>query len=58
MDEDILKFIKVKEGKTTFTILKDADRIYDSTVFYNPKMTFNRDLTLLQILTILKTTDT
>lgn len=57
MDEDTLKFIKVKEGKTTFTTLNDADRIYDSSVFYNPKMTFNRDLTLLQIFTILKTTD-
>lgn len=38
---------EVKEGKTKFTIYQDAERIYDASVFYNPKMTINRDFTLL-----------
>jgi len=38
---------EVNEGKTKFMIFQDAERIYDASVFYNPKMTINRDLTLL-----------
>ncbi len=45
---------KVKEGKTQFEIIQDAERIYDASVFYNPKMTINRDITLLMIETISK----
>ena len=45
---------KVKEGKTEFEIIQDAERIYDASVFYNPKMTINRDVTLLMIETISK----
>ncbi|MHA1667307.1 MAG: tRNA (guanine(10)-N(2))-dimethyltransferase [Candidatus Heimdallarchaeaceae archaeon] len=41
-----------KEGKTDFLIYQDAERIYDSSVFYNPKMVVNRDLTLLTLLSI------
>jgi len=41
------KWSKTKEGQTEFIIFKDAERIYDSSVFYNPEMTINRDLTLL-----------
>ena len=45
---------EVTEGSTTFSIYKDADRIYDASVFYNPKMVLNRDLTLLSLSTIIK----
>ncbi len=38
---------EVMEGKTKFIIYQDAERIYDASVFYNPKMTINRDFTLL-----------
>ncbi len=38
---------EVLEGKTKFMIYQDAERIYDASVFYNPKMTINRDFTLL-----------
>lgn len=43
---------EVKEGKTTFITLNDAERIYDSSVFYNPRMTINRDLSLVMLETI------
>ncbi len=39
----------VEEGKTTIITLNDAARIYDSLVFYNPRMVINRDLTLLML---------
>lgn len=45
---------KVKEGNTELEIIKDAERIYDASVFYNPKMTLNRDFTLLMLETISK----
>ncbi|MCG3222163.1 MAG: RsmD family RNA methyltransferase [Candidatus Heimdallarchaeota archaeon] len=45
---------KTKEGETEFIIFKDAERIYDSSVFYNPEMTINRDLTLLVLIAISK----
>jgi tRNA (guanine26-N2/guanine27-N2)-dimethyltransferase len=44
----------IKEGKTEFEIIQDAERIYDASVFYNPKMVINRDLTLLMLETISK----
>jgi tRNA (guanine26-N2/guanine27-N2)-dimethyltransferase len=43
---------EVKEGKTKFSIFQDAERIYDASVFFNPKMTLNRDFTLLFLTTI------
>lgn len=43
---------EVKEGKTKFMIYQDAERIYDASVFYNPKMIINRDFTLLFLTTI------
>jgi len=43
---------EVEEGKTKFITLNDAERIYDSSVFYNPRMVINRDFTLLMIETI------
>lgn len=46
------KWKQVEEGKTSFTIFDDAKRIYDSSVFYNPRMVINRDFTLLMIQTI------
>ncbi|TFG09082.1 hypothetical protein EU534_02440, partial [Candidatus Heimdallarchaeota archaeon] len=45
---------KIQEGKTYLYILDDADRIYDSSVFYNPRMVINRDLTLLMIESIVE----
>ncbi|MHA1418210.1 MAG: tRNA (guanine(10)-N(2))-dimethyltransferase [Candidatus Heimdallarchaeaceae archaeon] len=45
---------EVTEGSTTFSIYKDADRIYDASVFYNPKMAINRDFTILSLSTIIK----
>jgi tRNA (guanine26-N2/guanine27-N2)-dimethyltransferase len=45
---------KTSEGETEFIIFKDAERIYDSSVFYNPEMTINRDLTLLVLSIISK----
>ena len=45
---------KVTEGKTDFMIFKDAERIYDSSVFYNPEMTINRDFTLLVLSVLAK----
>lgn len=45
---------ETREGGTEFIIFKDADRIYDSSVFYNPEMTINRDLTLLVLSVISK----
>ncbi len=48
------KWQEVTEGSTTFSIYKDADRIYDASVFYNPKMAINRDLTILSLSTIIK----
>ncbi len=50
ISEDLWK--KVEEGKTKFITLNDAERIYDSSVFYNPRMVINRDLTLLMLATI------
>lgn len=38
---------KVKEGNAEFFVPDDADRIYDSAVFYNPRMAMNRDLSIL-----------
>ncbi|MFW9852767.1 MAG: RsmD family RNA methyltransferase [Candidatus Thorarchaeota archaeon] len=43
---------EVKEGQTEFIIYQDAERIYDASVFYNPKMTINRDFTLLFLATL------
>ncbi|MCE7741007.1 MAG: tRNA (guanine(10)-N(2))-dimethyltransferase [Candidatus Heimdallarchaeota archaeon] len=43
---------EVEEGKTKFITLNDAERIYDSSVFYNPRMVINRDFTLLMLETI------
>ncbi len=43
---------KVKEGTTTILLYKDADSIYDASVFYNPKMVINRDITLLTVLSL------
>ena len=54
MDESKRKWSEVKEGKTSFTFFQDADRIYDSSVFYNPKMVINRDLTILILSSIAK----
>ena len=54
MDESKRKWTKVKEGKTSFTFIQDAERIYDTSVFYNPKMVINRDLTLLALSSIAK----
>lgn len=48
------KWQEVTEGSTTFSIYKDADRIYDASVFYNPKMVINRDLTILSLSSIIK----
>ncbi|MCK4895831.1 MAG: RsmD family RNA methyltransferase, partial [Candidatus Heimdallarchaeota archaeon] len=48
------KWQEVTEGSTTFSIYKDADRIYDASVFYNPKMVVNRDLTILSLSSIVK----
>ncbi len=48
------KWEEVTEGSTTFSIYKDADIIYDASVFYNPKMAINRDLTILAISSIIK----
>ena len=36
----------VSEGRAEFILPDDADRIYDSSVFYNPRMTMNRDLSV------------
>ncbi|MHA1686517.1 MAG: tRNA (guanine(10)-N(2))-dimethyltransferase [Candidatus Heimdallarchaeaceae archaeon] len=44
----------IKEGNTEFEMFIDAERIYDASVFYNPKMVLNRDLTLLVIETLLR----
>ena len=43
---------EVVEGQTKFFIADDGDRIYDTSVFYNPKMIINRDFTLLMLDTI------
>jgi len=51
-NKDPLK--QIEEGKTSLTIMDDADRIYDSSVFYNPRMVINRDFTLLMLETIAK----
>ncbi|MHA1304725.1 MAG: tRNA (guanine(10)-N(2))-dimethyltransferase [Candidatus Heimdallarchaeaceae archaeon] len=48
------RWFNIKEGKTSILLNKDAERIYDSSVFYNPKMELNRDITLLQIYNIAK----
>ena len=48
------KWEEVTEGSTTFSIYKDADIIYDASVFYNPKMAINRDLTILSLSSIIK----
>ena len=48
-------YVEITEGKTTFTIFQDADRIYENSVFYNPKMVINRDLTLLALNSLLQT---
>ncbi|MHA1202615.1 MAG: tRNA (guanine(10)-N(2))-dimethyltransferase [Candidatus Heimdallarchaeaceae archaeon] len=45
---------EVTEGSTSFSIYVDADRIYDTSVFYNPKMAINRDITLLILSSIVK----
>ena len=43
---------EIEEGKTKFLTYDDAERIYDSSVFYNPRMVINRDFTLLMLETI------
>ncbi|MCG3216228.1 MAG: tRNA (guanine(10)-N(2))-dimethyltransferase [Candidatus Heimdallarchaeota archaeon] len=48
-----MKMTEEKEGATTFLMCQDAERIYDASVFYNPKMTFNRDLTILILSSII-----
>ncbi len=48
------KWTEVMEGSTNFTFFQDADRIYDASVFYNPKMVINRDLTLLLLSLVAK----
>ncbi|MBY9000405.1 MAG: hypothetical protein KGD64_05790 [Candidatus Heimdallarchaeota archaeon] len=45
---------EVTEGDTTFSIYQDAERIYDASVFYNPKMAINRDLTILALSSIIE----
>lgn len=37
----------ITESQTELEIIMDAERIYDASVFYNPKMAINRDLTIL-----------
>lgn len=54
MEEVRKKWTEVKEGSTSFTFFQDADRIYDASVFYNPKMEINRDLTILILSSIIK----
>ncbi len=46
------KWSEYKEGKTTFVLYNQLERIYDSSVFYNPKMAINRNLCLLQLLAL------
>jgi len=45
-------WVEIKEGKTSFFLKKDSETIYDASVFYNPKMSINRDLAILQLYTI------
>ncbi|UJG44738.1 MAG: methyltransferase domain-containing protein [Candidatus Heimdallarchaeum endolithica] len=46
------RLVEINEGKTSFTLERDSETIYDSSVFYNPKMSINRDLALLHLYTI------
>lgn len=43
-----IELVEVREGKAKILIPK-AERIYDSPVFYNPIMAFNRDLSVLAL---------
>ncbi len=43
------KWKTIKEGETDFLLFVDSPNIYDSSVFYNQKMTINRDICLLHL---------